>query len=400
MNPSLYRELAPKEAELHTPRIWNSIGFRENTLAAPSPSNPLKNKYTNEKAESTNKLKKFTSKPTFPSNTVQKSHSYVPNPQQMEPRQATSSTISPSSLSVPPPSPLVFVPLVSRHPTPGDNLLYQQNIRSISQSGISSPATIPPRSASSETPSANQTAQLPPQNPEYGTAPWISAWRKLRGSKKPIDDQFFASRADLQQKIPGTSSTVSTSQATQIGSSAPIASSTFSQSSSIGSPPSTVEFPPTPVFTDQIPEGFKQKAESLSVEEIPKASKNVPDPKNFHPLQNSTAPSSSNSPPRQQPMKFPSPTRSVRRGYWNRRGDHLTSDGYLVFPPPSMQYPDDLKTYPKQGYRNHIGLYISWVKRPELPQSLPKDGKPPERPYESVSFIFRIFISDFTSTSL
>jgi hypothetical protein len=65
-----------------------------------------------------------------------------------------------------------------------------------------------------------------------------------------------------------------------------------------------------------------------------------------------------------------------------------------------MQYPDDLKKYPKQGYRNHIGLYISYVRRPELPQSLPKDGKPPECPYESVSLFFRITVSDFGSTSL
>lgn len=267
---------------------------------SPPPTNPLNRKYKNEK--------------TPPSKTIQTPHSYVPHPQQTEPKQTNSSIVSPSSGSIPPPSLLIFVPVVPSHPTPGDNLLYQQNIRSISQNGSSSLATIPARSASSTT-SANQTAQLPLTNSEHGTAPWISAWRKLRVPKKSMDDQFVARMADFQ-------------------------------SSSVVSPPSTVEFPPTPVFTDQIPESLMQT------------------------------------------VKLVAPTRSVRRGYWNRRGDHLTSDGYLVFPPPSMQYPDDLKTYPKQGYRNHIGLYISHIRRPELPQSLPKDGKPPERPYESVSFHF------------
>jgi len=80
-----------------------------------------------------------------------------------------------------------------------------------------------------------------------------------------------------------------------------------------------------------------------------------------HPLQNSypatamrsldtihevATSSSSNSTPRQQPIKLAVFTGSVRRGYWNRRGDHLTPEGYLVFPPKSMQYPDDLKMYP------------------------------------------------------
>lgn len=350
MNESLTRELAPKEAEVHTPRMRSLVGFQDDTSAAPPPpTNSLNNKYTNEKAESTKKFENFTSKrdlkPTPPSNTVQTPYGYVPHPQQTEPRQANSSLASPSSVSIPPPSPLIFVPLIPSHPTPGDNLLYQQNIRSISQNGSSSPATIPLRSSSSG-PSADQAAQLPPPNSEHDTAPWVSAWRKLRAPKKRMDDQFVARMSDLRRQTAGTTSTVSTPQATQIGSPTPIASSTSFQSSSVASPPSTVEFPPTPVFTDQNPEGLMQT------------------------------------------VKLVVPTRSVRRGYWNRRGDHLTSDGHLVFPPPSMQYPDDLKTYPKQGYRNHIGLYISYIRRPELPQSLPKDGKPPERPYESVSLFF------------
>jgi hypothetical protein len=88
-------------------------------------------------------------------------------------------------------------------------------------------------------------------------------------------------------------------------------------------------------------------------------------------------------------QRTPTPTGSVRCGYWNRRGDHLTRDGYVVFPPPKMWYPEELRMYPSetQGYQDHCGLSIAYVRRPEHPQSLSKHGEPPERPYESVCFL-------------
>jgi hypothetical protein len=256
------------------------------------------------------------------------------------------------------------------------------------------------------TPNANQTAQLLPQNSERGTAPWILASRKLHAPKKAVDVQFMAHMANLRQQNNGTSSTSSTPQTREsmalLGSPVSIASSAFSQSFSITSPPPAVEFPPTPVFADQIPEGFMRKLESLSVAQTPETSAL----RKPHPLQNShlatamrspdtiheVATSSSNSTPRQQPIELLVSTSLVRRGYWNRRGDHLTPEGYLVFPPKSVQYPDELKTYPFEnvGYRDHSGLFTAYMKRPELPQSLRKRGNPPERPYESVGFFLKL----------
>jgi hypothetical protein len=71
-----------------------------------------------------------------------------------------------------------------------------------------------------------------------------------------------------------------------------------------------------------------------------------------------------------------------------------------------MQYPDELNMYPfeHEGYRDHTGLYTACVRRPELPQSLSKHGKPPEHPYESVRFFVFVkgstdrWVSDFGSS--
>ncbi|KAF4616335.1 hypothetical protein D9613_008632 [Agrocybe pediades] len=75
----------------------------------------------------------------------------------------------------------------------------------------------------------------------------------------------------------------------------------------------------------------------------------------------------------------------VRYGFWNRRGDHLTPDGYIVYAPVERAYPQDLQNHPKEqdGYENHERLFTAYVQRPELPQSLPKHGQPPECPYEA-----------------
>ncbi|KAG7091985.1 hypothetical protein E1B28_008372 [Marasmius oreades] len=74
----------------------------------------------------------------------------------------------------------------------------------------------------------------------------------------------------------------------------------------------------------------------------------------------------------------------VRKGFWNRRGDHLTQSGHIVYAPVNRAYPHDLRTYPTEDYRNESGMIASFVpNRPELPESLPMRGQPPSRPYES-----------------
>ncbi|KAK0446057.1 uncharacterized protein EV420DRAFT_1648284 [Desarmillaria tabescens] len=90
-------------------------------------------------------------------------------------------------------------------------------------------------------------------------------------------------------------------------------------------------------------------------------------------------------PPRQ---KTPPKTykRKVRMGFWNRRGDHLTPDGHIVYAPPHLSHPAELKDYPrtKDGFMNHEGAFMkqspNWT---ELQDSLPRFGRSPVRPYES-----------------
>ncbi|KAG6856328.1 hypothetical protein H0H87_005529 [Tephrocybe sp. NHM501043] len=78
------------------------------------------------------------------------------------------------------------------------------------------------------------------------------------------------------------------------------------------------------------------------------------------------------------------PRAGARRGYWNRRGDHCTKEGYVVFAPHDQTYPDDLAGYPENEYENEIKHRIAFdPKRPELPESLPRHGQPPRRPYSS-----------------
>jgi hypothetical protein len=451
VNPSLNRELDAIPAVFHTPWIWNPTVLKEDEPASPPSPTTLPEEFTS----------KLELKPTFSSHIVRTPYHYIPGPhprQTMEPGRITSSNLAVSSSSVFIPAPLPSVPL---HSTSGEyfpliphSTLFFPPVaprRSsesppppitpfippspISQNEPPSYAMTLPRSASSAinatptareiqpvdpptsyevghedepeylTPNANQTAQLLPQNSERGAAPWILASRKLHAPKKAVDVQFMARMADLRQQSNGTSSTSSTPQTREsmalLGSPVSIASSAFSQSFSITSPPLAVEFPPTPVFADQIPEGFMRKLESLSVAQTSETSVlRKPYPlQNSHPatairsldtIHEVATSSSSNSTPRQQPIKLPVSTSLVRRGYWNRRGDHLTPEGYLVFPPKSMQYPDELKTYPSEneGYLDHSGLYTDYVRRPELPQSLPKRGNPPERPYDSVRSFF------------
>ena len=94
----------------------------------------------------------------------------------------------------------------------------------------------------------------------------------------------------------------------------------------------------------------------------------------------------SSSPPPLLPPSHPhhpkSHPRKRRKGFWNRRGDHVTLDGYVVYAPGPLVYPKDLDDYPDgkdAGYRNEHGLKATWAPRPEM---TPKNG------YQSVSSSF------------
>ncbi|KAJ7484653.1 hypothetical protein FB451DRAFT_1233061 [Mycena latifolia] len=88
------------------------------------------------------------------------------------------------------------------------------------------------------------------------------------------------------------------------------------------------------------------------------------------------------------PVQRTPPTKyraAVRKGLWNRRGDHLTIDGFVVYAPVDRAYPEELRDYPAEtvGYRDHLGAEIGYLaSRPELPESLPRFGQPPRQPYE------------------
>ncbi|KAF8552483.1 hypothetical protein OG21DRAFT_117472 [Imleria badia] len=89
------------------------------------------------------------------------------------------------------------------------------------------------------------------------------------------------------------------------------------------------------------------------------------------------------------PVQEPSPphyTRKVRIGFWNKRGDHLTPNSFVVYAPHHRAYPEELRDYPEErdGYRDQFGTFVAWrEERPELPTSLPYHGRPPTQPYDS-----------------
>ena len=75
----------------------------------------------------------------------------------------------------------------------------------------------------------------------------------------------------------------------------------------------------------------------------------------------------------------------LRKGFWNRRGDCLTRDGYIVYAPENRAFPSELASYPDDAYVNELGDRIEYVaSRPELPESLPRHGRPPVQPYDMV----------------
>ena len=103
-------------------------------------------------------------------------------------------------------------------------------------------------------------------------------------------------------------------------------------------------------------------------------------------------------PPPQQ-RKPPPGTYSLTRrfGFWNRRGDHLTHDKYVVYAPPDRVNPRDLENYPPptEGYMDHYGTFIRYdARRMELPESLPHQGCPPKFRYEKArDYHFSTFLA-------
>ncbi|KAF8137067.1 hypothetical protein EV363DRAFT_1253460 [Boletus edulis] len=89
------------------------------------------------------------------------------------------------------------------------------------------------------------------------------------------------------------------------------------------------------------------------------------------------------------PFQEPSPpryARKLRMGFWNKRGDHLTPNSFVVYAPHDRAYPEELRDYPdeREGYRDQFGTFVTWrEERPELPASLPRRGRPPAQPYDT-----------------
>ncbi|TFK67582.1 hypothetical protein BDN72DRAFT_888856 [Pluteus cervinus] len=83
----------------------------------------------------------------------------------------------------------------------------------------------------------------------------------------------------------------------------------------------------------------------------------------------------------------PKPYKSrVRKGFWNRRGDHFTQTGHIVYAPPDRAHPRELKHYPDEmeGYLDDQGWFLPYNEnRPELLDSLPRQGRPPKYPYDT-----------------
>lgn len=102
-----------------------------------------------------------------------------------------------------------------------------------------------------------------------------------------------------------------------------------------------------------------------------------------------SASSAYSSAPTPQPTNR-SPGRRVRKGYWNRRGDHLVYDQNrwcIVYAPRELANPSELSHYPAptEGFMDHHGNKAKYDPSvPELPESLPLHGEPPKRPYQEV----------------
>lgn len=104
---------------------------------------------------------------------------------------------------------------------------------------------------------ATQMVELPPQSFQHATVPRILTWRRLHSQKRPVDTCFMASVGDIQRQN-GTNSRGSTPPASLILPRFSYTSFAASYPLSVASLPPVVEFPPTPAFKDEIPQGIMQ----------------------------------------------------------------------------------------------------------------------------------------------
>ena len=79
-------------------------------------------------------------------------------------------------------------------------------------------------------------------------------------------------------------------------------------------------------------------------------------------------------------MRSTRPSKRVRKGFWNKRGDHCTASGFVVYAPydqaflPDQDYPDE-----SQGFLNADGHRVNPNQPREPPDSFPRHGQPPLR---------------------
>ncbi|KZT22730.1 hypothetical protein NEOLEDRAFT_1180644 [Neolentinus lepideus HHB14362 ss-1] len=160
-------------------------------------------------------------------------------------------------------------------------------------------------------------------------------------------------------------------------------SSTDSASAPIYSRPSATSNPnPSPVYSRPKPSASPIYSQPSS---NPSPMYSQPSPVYSQPSNTNPSPVYPRPPPQNG---SPAQPRRVRKGYWNRRGDYLTPDMYIVYAPHDRVRPPDLADYPgeREGYRDHEGRFMPFDEsRKELPESIPLRGMPPVIPYERVS---------------
>lgn len=112
----------------------------------------------------------------------------------------------------------------------------------------------------------DQTAQLPSQSSQNGTAPWILAARTPHAPSNAVDSLFIAHMANLRKQSNYSDARTSlTPPVSLIGDRVhSIALSVFSRSLSIASLPSVVEFSPTPVFKDEVHEELLKRMHTIN----------------------------------------------------------------------------------------------------------------------------------------
>ncbi|KAI0039865.1 hypothetical protein FA95DRAFT_1684087 [Auriscalpium vulgare] len=147
------------------------------------------------------------------------------------------------------------------------------------------------------------------------------------------------------------------------------------------------KYPPSPVYTP--PTSYRPNYTPPSAGRASRAGP-LPAP----PTSSYAVATHSSLPPPQQATPPAGTFRArVRYGYWNKRGDFLTPDMYVVYAPQERANPAELAGYPSptEGYRDHTGAFLRYeANRLELAESLPRHGRPPVLPYER--FITYVYI--------